>query len=654
MSARALRAVPEQPDDRSDFGMPRDDDAERAVLGAVMLGGPEILDEIRELVEPCDFYLPAHETIFHTLCILADSGRPRDAVALAHALGNEAGKLGGPAYFHTLMESVPTAANGPYYAELVKDKAYARHVVAVGTRLTQMARCEMEPDLVTAIEREITSLTDRRARGWAEPVLLTNKRPVPAYPVTSLPTWVRAKVEAVAHDTQTPVDLAGTLALACLATAAGGLVRVDVRPETGWSEPTNLYIVAALPPGSRKSPVFASMTGPILAAESHLQETAAPLITELAVDRKAADEYAGRMADAYAKASTQERDGARHEAHQAALAAAAIEVPKPPRLFTDDATPEQIGTMLADQGGRMAVLSAESEIFDIIAGRYSATPNMNVVLKGHAGDAIRVDRKGRPSESIDSPALTLGVCTQPAALASLAAIPGAAGRGLLARFLFTVPETNIGKRETKPKPADRAAHHVYGTKLGSLILAMLDLPEPIRLGLSPKAAELLDAAAEDAERAMDDGGPLAHLRDWSAKAVGAMMRIAGLLHLAEHLDTGYRDPISFETIAAAHALIEYYTAHTLAAFDLMTTDPASDRAASVLAWIERAGPVRFTPRDAFRGLPRSKFAKMTDLDPALALLEQHGYIRRLAGPPSTVRGGRPPAPEYEANPALTQ
>src|SRR6266700_2650374 len=82
MAARPLRLVPDQPDDDTpDFDMPRDDDAERAVLGAVILGGPEILEEIRELVEPDDFYRPAHETIFRALCELADSGRPRDALA---------------------------------------------------------------------------------------------------------------------------------------------------------------------------------------------------------------------------------------------------------------------------------------------------------------------------------------------------------------------------------------------------------------------------------------------------------------------------------------------------------------------------------------------------------------------------------------------
>lgn len=102
-------------------------------------------------------------------------------------------------------------------------------------------------------------------------------------------------------------------------------------------------------------------------------------------------------------------------------------------------------------------------------------------------------------------------------------------------------------------------------------------------------------------------------------------------------------------MASALTLIEYYTDHALIAFGLMTTDETTARAIKVLEWIERAGPARFTARDAYRGLPRTKFAKMTDVEPPLTLLEQHGYLRRLPAPPATGRG-RPPAPEYETNP----
>ena len=651
MTNRALRVVRDDTDPAphpDDYAMPYDLDAERAVLGAAMLD-TNTLAEMRTQLDTTDFYRPAHELIWQTLCNLADQAKPTDAVSLAHRLGPNLGNIGGTPYLHECMDSVPTADNGPYYAQIIREKAYARLMVTIGTRLAQMGRTEFEADLKAAARTELQPLIDADARGWTAPVPLRTIRPVPPFPLTALTGWLQGKVEAVSHEMQTPPDLAATLALACLSTATGGRVFVDVRPETGWTEPVNLYTVAALPPGSRKSSVFNSMTAPILAAERTLADTLAPTITALRVDRKAADDYAARMADALAKAPPGESDGARAEAHSAALAAEAITVPAEPRLFADDVTPEQLSTMLADQGGTMAVLSAESEIFAVIAGRYSGTPNLNVFLKGHAGDSIRIDRKGRPSESIDHPALTLGICTQPAALADLAAIPGAAGRGLLARFLFTVPDTNIGRRNTKPTPADPTAHTDYETNLTALIQSLRDLPEPIHLTLTAEAARLLDAVADDYETAMDEGGSLAHLTDWGGKAVGAMTRIAALLHLAEHLKDGFDAPISVDTLANAHTLIEYYTQHTLAAFDTMTTDPTTDRARHLLDWIDHTNTTRFTARDAFTNQPRARFPKMTDLDPAISLLEQHGYLRRLPAPPSSGRG-RPPTPAYEVNP----
>ena len=104
-------------------------------------------------------------------------------------------------------------------------------------------------------------------------------------------------------------------------------------------------------------------------------------------------------------------------------------------------------------------------------------------------------------------------------------------------------------------------------------------------------------------------------------------------------------------MASAQALIDYYTDHALAVFDLMSTDPATARARALWDWIERTGTVRVTARDAFSSLTRSKFPKMADLEPALAVLEQHGYLRKLAAPPTTGRG-RPPAPAYETNPRV--
>jgi hypothetical protein len=94
----------------------------------------------------------------------------------------------------------------------------------------------------------------------AEPVPLSARRLLPPFPVDTLPGWLGDQVAAVAEFTQTPPDLAGCIGLAALSTAAGGRAVVEVRP--GWREPVNVFTAIAMPPGSRKSAVFAAMTGP--------------------------------------------------------------------------------------------------------------------------------------------------------------------------------------------------------------------------------------------------------------------------------------------------------------------------------------------------------------------------------------------------------
>src|SRR6266487_3765444 len=89
----------------------------------------------------------------------------------------------------------------------------------------------------------------------------------------------------------------------------------------------------------------------------------------------------------------------------------------------------------------------------------------------------------------------------------------------------------------------------------------------------------------------------------------------------------------------------------LPVFDWMGLDPALDDARAVLDWLCKARPATFTRRGAFTALSRSRFRKVGDLDPALDLLEQHGYIRPLPEEPRTGPGRRP-SPTYLVHPSL--
>ena len=132
-------------DDQTGYGFdrtpPADLDAERAVLGSMTLARAAVLDVvdvIDGIKQP--FSQPAHETIFNTMLALYANGQPLDPITLTNQLLQQGvlDKVGGPAYIHTLVNSVPTAAHAAHYAEILRDHALLRAVITTGTELVQM------------------------------------------------------------------------------------------------------------------------------------------------------------------------------------------------------------------------------------------------------------------------------------------------------------------------------------------------------------------------------------------------------------------------------------------------------------------------------------------------------------------------------------
>ena len=480
---------------------------------------------------------------------------------------------------------------------------------------------------------------------WDPPVPLSAAADLPSFPVGIYPGWLADEVAALAEFTQTPVDLPGTIALSVLAAAVGGRAVAEIRGS--WSEPLNLYVVTVLPPGTRKSAVHAELTAPLLYAEQQMAADASARIAEARTQRGVADRATEK---AIAEAARKNTTEATAEAVAAAHLAEAITVPVMPRIVADDVTPEAAASLLAEQGGRLAILSAEGGCFATLAGRYSGQPNLEVFLKGHAGDMLRVDRKGRQPEHIPHPALTLGLTVQPDVLKAIADMPGFRGRGLLARILYSLPASTVGHRKIRTDPVAEEMAAAYDMNVRALVHTFAEWTDPAIIQLTPEAAELLLAAAETLEPRLAPDGDLGHIADWASKLIGAIARIAGLLHLAEHLRDGWATPVSEATMENAIRAGGYFARHALAAFDGMGADPALDGARAALQWIKRNGEATFTRRALHRGL-QSRFRKAADLEPALAILQDHGWIAAAAQAPDSGPG-RPRSATYDVNPAL--
>ncbi len=123
---------------------PQDMAAEEAVLGALLIR-ERTWDDVSDILEPADFYRPIHETIYATIGHMIAAGKPVDPVTVANQLREDGARVD-PTYLYTLSANVPVAANADYYAGIVAECSARRHVIAAGTRVTQLGYSTLPVD----------------------------------------------------------------------------------------------------------------------------------------------------------------------------------------------------------------------------------------------------------------------------------------------------------------------------------------------------------------------------------------------------------------------------------------------------------------------------------------------------------------------------
>ncbi len=407
------------------------------------------------------------------------------------------------------------------------------------------------------------------ASDWpAAPVPLTCPDPDPL-PLDVLPWGLRAHAESVAGATQTPPDMAGLLGLGCVSAACGGTdVSVDQR---GWTELAALYMGIVLVPGARKSPTFKAMTEPITAWErdellrvgpeyrraKDLAETAAAALAAAKSGAAKGAKGAGRISLEAENAIQAARDQ---------LDSAEAAVPTLPRVLASDATPEALVRLLAAHGGRIALLAPEGDPLRISDGRYDAAgaARLDELKRAWCGDAIRVDRVSRDPVFIERPALTLALTMQPGVLESLRHRGAFRGEGVLARFLWCVPDAGLGRRATgRDVPAlDTAAAERYARILRRLLDACAS--ERHTLSVAPAALDALYAFEAHIEAGLGTDGFFADIADAAAKAHGQAVRLAALLDLARRAESGgidWAEPIGAWAMAGAVRLTTALLTH---------------------------------------------------------------------------------------------
>jgi len=141
---------------------PQDLDAEQSVLGGMLLSKDAVADVLEKL-RGGDFYRPNHQAIHDVILDLYGRGEPADAVTVAAELDRRGllRRVGGAPYLHTLISTVPTAANAGYYAGIVAEKAVLRRLVQAGTRVVQYGYAGADgADVAEVVDRAQAEIYD--------------------------------------------------------------------------------------------------------------------------------------------------------------------------------------------------------------------------------------------------------------------------------------------------------------------------------------------------------------------------------------------------------------------------------------------------------------------------------------------------------------
>lgn len=159
-----------RPDQRSpaellDRSPPHSLEAEKGVLGSLLLD-PRLCDDVALLLRADDFYSPGHRRLYELMLDLHNAGKRIDVTLLVDRLKSlgEYEVLGGNTFLYDVVESVPTAANAVWYAQIIRDKAVVRELIHASTEILRDAYDQsIEPrEMLAQAESKVFGILEQK------------------------------------------------------------------------------------------------------------------------------------------------------------------------------------------------------------------------------------------------------------------------------------------------------------------------------------------------------------------------------------------------------------------------------------------------------------------------------------------------------------
>ncbi len=463
---------------------------------------------------------------------------------------------------------------------------------------------------------------------WEEPIPLDNFEP-PDFPTDLFSEDVQRYVNELSASTETPIELASMCALSVLSAACQGKFKVKVKDD--YREPLSIWACMLLESATRKTEIINKMSAPLTEKQTELREIMKPIIFRAKIKRSAFDTKLKKMNKGAEKLEGVKFEDAADKI--ADFAETAPQVPTLPQLVCGDVTPEKLADVMKKNGGISSIFVDEGGLFTTIGGRYSnGTPNLDIFLKAHACSSVIVNRMTRDDIAIAQPGLTIAMGIQPGVFRKTTENPIFKDSGLLARFLYVQPKTTVGNRTFDKETVKQTTTNGYK----DVIFNMLKMDNnQDDISLDEEAYKLYYEFCLYVEKNLKPNGFFKYIKAWGGKLAGAVIRIAGILHVEKY---AHRDPripkIDAEIMRKAINLGRVLANHALEVLCSLNDDSHIEDAKIILHWIANLKKDRFTFSEC-RNAHRSRFKTTKKMEPVIELLIELREIKEISAKTSS-------------------
>lgn len=476
-------------------------------------------------------------------------------------------------------------------------------------------------DTTDVYKQAVANPSESKDFVWDDIVTFDSDEVLP-FPDDIFPDWLEQYINQVAKSTQTPREMAAMGAFSALSIALTKKFNICVYGD--WIEPLNTYMLTLMPPSSKKSKVFNDMMRPIQDYQKEKNEEMKVAISQNYHELDLKEKQIHSIKTKITQAKTDQVEDLQEQLKYAVEDFENTEEIHPPTFIADDTTPEVLAKLLQENKEKIGIISAEGGLFSSIKGKYSDVSNYEVYLSGYSGDRMSTHRLTRSKVELDNPLISIGVFAQPSIIESLP--QDFFDRGLMARFLYSLPKDNRGERDIRPPSIDPIVAQRYYDNIKKLLEVNT---EGVTLRMSKEADANVQLMQEEIEYRQKPGNDLAEndaIGNWAGKLVGHMMRLAGLIHMSKVLNKSDFS-VQRDTIHATEDLKDYFISHMKKAFHVSNMDQDTmDAEYLIEKIIERSVDGRIKYQELWQHV-KKKFKKSDELKFILGELEARSFIK---------------------------